>query len=162
MFGLSAVILRSSVPTGSPLHSRLFGFGQRDPTRGNMVDWWDEASGTNIREGRPILSPRYAAVHDQHMDELTRSPVDLPADFPNRLAATIANWKRKLLDLSRRNRALNFKPTKVSTIAIVDEQPAEVFRRMYLERVSRCGSGCSDPEAWLQPLTTTPIRPLRR
>ena len=59
------------------------------------------------------------------MDELTRSPVDLPADFPNRLAATIANWKRKLLDLSRRNRALNFKPTKVSTIAIVDEQPAE-------------------------------------
>ena len=70
------------------------------------------------------------------MDELTRSPVDLPADFPNRLAATIANWKRKLLDLSRRNRALNFKPTKVSTIAIVDEQPAEVFRRMYLEEIT--------------------------
>jgi very-short-patch-repair endonuclease len=41
-------------------------------------------------------------------------------------------WKRQLLDLSGRNRALNFKPTKVSTIAIVDEQPAEVFRYLYI------------------------------
>lgn len=60
----------------------------------------------------------------------------LPADFTHRLGASIANWKRKLLDLSRRNRALNFKPTKVSTIAIVDEQPAEVFRHIYLDEVT--------------------------
>lgn len=58
------------------------------------------------------------------------------ADFPQRLTATVANWKRKLLDLTRRNRALNFKPTKVSTIAIVDEQPAEVFRRLYLDEAT--------------------------
>src|SRR5918996_4344624 len=60
----------------------------------------------------------------------------LPSGFSQRLSASIANWKRKLLDLSRRNRALNFKPTKVSTIAIVDEQPAEVFRHIYLDEVT--------------------------
>jgi hypothetical protein len=51
---------------------------------------------------------------------------------------SIENWKRKLLDLTKRNRALNFKMNKVSTIAIVDEQPAEVFRHLYLrERAMR-------------------------
>ena len=50
-----------------------------------------------------------------------------------RVAATVANWKRKLLDVSKRNRALNFKPTKVSTVTITDELPAEVFRHLYLE-----------------------------
>jgi very-short-patch-repair endonuclease len=60
----------------------------------------------------------------------------LPADFPQRFSASVANWKRKLLDLSRRNRALNFKPNKVSTIAIVDEQPAEAFRHIYLDEAS--------------------------
>jgi very-short-patch-repair endonuclease/DNA polymerase III delta prime subunit len=50
-----------------------------------------------------------------------------------RVSATIGNWKRKLLDVSKRNRALSFKPTKVSTVAIVDEQPAEVFRHLYIQ-----------------------------
>src|SRR3712207_4074012 len=49
-----------------------------------------------------------------------------------RVAATIQNWKRKLLDVSKRNRALNFKPNKVTTLAIVDELPAEAFRQRYL------------------------------
>lgn len=57
----------------------------------------------------------------------------LPPDYSARLAASLGNWKRKLLDLSRRNRALNFKPAKISTVAIIDEQPAEVFRRLYLD-----------------------------
>jgi hypothetical protein len=38
-----------------------------------------------------------------------------------------------MVGLSGRNRALNFKPTKVSTITIVDEQPAEVFRYLYIQ-----------------------------
>jgi very-short-patch-repair endonuclease len=62
--------------------------------------------------------------------------IQLPSDFPERLAASISNWKRKLLDLSRRNRALNFRATKVSTVAIVDEQPAEVFRHLYLDEAT--------------------------
>lgn len=57
-------------------------------------------------------------------------------DLPRRIDASISNWKRKLLDLTRRNRALNFKPAKVSTIAIVDEQPAEVFRHLYLQEAT--------------------------
>lgn len=50
-----------------------------------------------------------------------------------RIAATINNWKRKLLDISKRNRALSFRPTKVTTVRIVDEQPAEVFRQLYIQ-----------------------------
>ena len=54
----------------------------------------------------------------------------VPVD--GRIAASIDAWKRKLLDLSKRNRALNFRATRVSTVAIVDEQPAEIFRALYL------------------------------
>lgn len=39
----------------------------------------------------------------------------------------IKRWKKKLIDLSKRNRLLNFKPTKVTTIRIVDEIPAEIY-----------------------------------
>ena len=46
----------------------------------------------------------------------------------DQVAANLDHWKRKLLDLTRRNRLLNFKPSKVSTIAVMDELPAEVFR----------------------------------
>jgi len=49
-----------------------------------------------------------------------------------RVAAFIDAWKRKLLDLSKRNRALNFRATRVSTVAIVDEHPAEIFRTLYI------------------------------
>src|SRR5688572_3267163 len=49
-----------------------------------------------------------------------------------RVAASIDAWKRKLLDLSKRNRALNFRATRVSTVSIVDEHPAEIFRTLYL------------------------------
>jgi len=50
----------------------------------------------------------------------------------SRISATADSWKRKLLDLTKRNRALNFRVNKVSTIAVVDEKPAEVFRHIYI------------------------------
>jgi len=50
----------------------------------------------------------------------------------DRVHAAIDNWKRKLLDLTKRNRALNFKVSKVSTVTIVDELAPEVFRHLYL------------------------------
>lgn len=78
-----------------------------------------------------------------------------------KVVATIGNWKRKLLDVSKRNRALNFKPTKVSTITIVDEPPAEVFRHLYLQDrqmrfqpAPRKEEDTSAPEA-----ATTPVLP---
>lgn len=57
---------------------------------------------------------------------------DNQLQLTERIAASTENWRRKLLDLSRRNRLLNFKPAKVSTVTIVDEQPAEVFRQLFL------------------------------
>jgi hypothetical protein len=50
-----------------------------------------------------------------------------------RIATTLDTWRRKLLDLGKRNRALNFRPARVSTVTIADEHPAEVFRRLYLD-----------------------------
>ncbi len=44
------------------------------------------------------------------------------------------HWKRRLIDLTKRNRLLNFKPTRVTTIRVVDERPAEAFRTLYLEQ----------------------------
>lgn len=57
-----------------------------------------------------------------------------PMPLERRLDAAIDQWKRKLLDLTKRNRALNFKPTKVATITITGEQPAEVFRHLYIRQ----------------------------
>ncbi|HEV2146608.1 MAG TPA: DUF4011 domain-containing protein, partial [Longimicrobiaceae bacterium] len=50
----------------------------------------------------------------------------------DRVAAAVESWKRKLLDLTKRNRALNFRTSRVTTVTVVDEQPAEVFRQLQL------------------------------
>jgi len=47
--------------------------------------------------------------------------------------AALKTWQLRLLDLTKRNRALNFKPTKVATVTVVDEQPIEVFRHICIE-----------------------------
>src|SRR5687767_6071795 len=49
-----------------------------------------------------------------------------------RLQSTIENWKRKLLDVSKRNRSLNFKPLRVSTISIIDASPSAVFSKLWI------------------------------
>ena len=72
-------------------------------------------------------------------------PVAAPVD--GRLVASIDAWKRKLLDLSKRNRALNFRATKVSTVAVVDEQPAEIFRLLYLAEREMRFKGAEPPPA---------------
>jgi very-short-patch-repair endonuclease/signal recognition particle GTPase len=66
---------------------------------------------------------------------------------PNeRLTATVNAWKSKLLDLSKRNRALNFKINKVSTITVIDELPTEVFRLLCKEKKSLKFSPTDAPE----------------
>ena len=66
-------------------------------------------------------------------EESKDAQVPLPAAEEARLAATIDNWKRRLLDVSKRNRALNFRPNKVTSITVTDEQPAEVFRQLFIQ-----------------------------
>ena len=46
----------------------------------------------------------------------------------------LANARRELLDLSGRNRLLNFRPTKRTTIPIVDEVPNHVWLRLVKEQ----------------------------
>jgi superfamily I DNA and/or RNA helicase/very-short-patch-repair endonuclease len=52
------------------------------------------------------------------------------------LEKKIEAWKNKLIDLSRRNRLLNFRTTKVTTLKIIDELPSEVFKSMVVENNS--------------------------
>src|SRR5215207_9369543 len=63
-----------------------------------------------------------------------------------RVAGAADVWKRKLLDLTKRNRALNFRPAKVSTVAILDEHPAEVFRRLYVREQPMRFKAAPEPE----------------
>jgi very-short-patch-repair endonuclease len=49
------------------------------------------------------------------------------------LHSTIENWKRKLLDVSKRNRSLNFKPLRISTVTIIDALPGTVFSKLWVD-----------------------------
>jgi hypothetical protein len=60
----------------------------------------------------------------------------------DRLTHRLENWKRQLIDLSRRNRLLNYKPTKASTVEVVDEVP------QLLKRLPGMDSGCLGGNAW--------------
>ena len=40
----------------------------------------------------------------------------------------ISVWKEKLIDLSKRNRLLNFKPLTSSTLQIINENPIEIYK----------------------------------
>ena len=84
--------------------------------------------------------------------EATATPEDA------RVAASLDHWKRKLLDVSKRNRALNFRPTKASTLAMVDEQPAEVFRTLCTDgKPMRFHAAAAPPTAPPAPESAPPI-----
>ncbi|MFC1628429.1 DUF3320 domain-containing protein [Gemmatimonadota bacterium] len=53
-----------------------------------------------------------------------------PADTTDRIAYRLENWKRSLIDLTRRNRLLNYRPTRASTVEIVDEVPQQILRQL--------------------------------
>ena len=44
--------------------------------------------------------------------------MDTNQNGEQRVEATIDSWKRKLLDMTKRNNALNFKTSKVSSVTI--------------------------------------------
>ncbi|HEY8226744.1 MAG TPA: DUF4011 domain-containing protein, partial [Pyrinomonadaceae bacterium] len=80
----------------------------------------------------------------------TNSDSSNSASDNDRVKTSIENWKRKLLDLTKRNRALNFKANKVSTITIVDERPAAVFRQLYLDERSMRFKAAPEPDVQAQ------------
>src|SRR5882724_5194735 len=88
---------------------------------------WEQ--GVAPRRERPAASRVHAAPRT-HM-----SPAN-ETDIPVQVAATVDAWKRKLLDLSRRNRALHSQSVRIATLTVIDERPGEVFRRLYLRELS--------------------------
>jgi very-short-patch-repair endonuclease/DNA polymerase III delta prime subunit len=75
------------------------------------------------------------------MVELNKTEV-----FNTKLAA----WKNKLIDLSRHNRLLNFRPTKASTIKITDEIPSEVFNSLVIQNKSFYFLPREEDDLWTQ------------
>jgi hypothetical protein len=63
-----------------------------------------------------------------------------------RLAATIEHWKRSLLDLTKRNRAIHFRLTRVSTLTLVDEDPAAVYHQLVHRRARLRFRAAPEPE----------------
>jgi very-short-patch-repair endonuclease len=63
-----------------------------------------------------------------------------------RVGASVESWKRRLIDLTKRNRALNFRVNKVSTVTVADEHPAEVFRQLYLRGQALKFKAAPEPE----------------
>jgi len=45
------------------------------------------------------------------------------------------HWKSKLIDLSKRNKMINFRPTKRTSIHIIDELPTEIFQKVIVHRI---------------------------
>ncbi|HEX8359871.1 MAG TPA: DUF4011 domain-containing protein, partial [Longimicrobium sp.] len=86
--------------------------------------------------------------------EPVAAPASDPAAPPDRVGAAVDSWKRKLIDLTMRNRALNFRMNKVSTVAVVDEHPAEAFRQLYLRGQALRFKAAPEPE--VMPTTQAP------
>jgi uncharacterized protein DUF4011 len=51
----------------------------------------------------------------------------------SKIDARIDEWKRKLIDLTRRNRLLFFTPTRSSTLKVIEPSPNEVFQRLVVD-----------------------------
>lgn len=55
---------------------------------------------------------------------------------PTVVGERIEEWKRKLVDLSRRNRLIHFRASRNTSVRIVDELPPETFRMTVQKRAS--------------------------
>ncbi len=90
--------------------------------------------GDSICQGVDILTNDRVitefACHDEDLVNSTSTIIEQDNKKRKNIDKRIGKWKEKLIDLSKRNRLLNFKQTKYSTLRIIDEQPPEVFRAL--------------------------------
>lgn len=86
----------------------------------------DAAPNTSV-DTTPIADRRTPARNESDSASNLKGPI------AERVRKALELWRTRLLDLSKRNRGLNFRVTKVSTVAVVDEQPAEVFRHLCID-----------------------------
>jgi len=77
-----------------------------------------------IRQFNFTTSEEDGPTSENHSSENT------PAQVDEVVVSAIAQWKTKLIDVSKRNRALNVKPTPVTTVRIIDEYPPQVFKQV--------------------------------
>ena len=110
-----AICLFLGVATLAAIGSLTAGIGEELSRRGQTILGGDveiaiaQRTATEAEETPVAIepTPRLPALDPEFL-----TPLDLPAeDTPE---GRLSKWKSKLLDLTLRNRLLNFKPTKVS------------------------------------------------
>ncbi|MDX2016059.1 MAG: DUF3320 domain-containing protein [Planctomycetota bacterium] len=80
---------------------------------------------TNPTPGASVVEqPVESAAPRERSGRTRRAGESLPADFPAEAGERLEVWKRKLLDLSLRNRLLNYKETKRSVPLLVPDAAA--------------------------------------
>jgi hypothetical protein len=50
--------------------------------------------------------------------------------MPKTVETKLDHWKTKLIDLSKRDKMISFRPAKRTSIHIIDELPAEIFKKV--------------------------------
>ena len=102
----------------------------------------NQQENTNSQENNTIYQDGYLSnipatpVFNQldiFNEDSSKPTLEKPNDkiSANGIEKRISIWKEKLIDLSKRNRLLNFKQTKGSTLKIIDEIPPEIFKSLY-------------------------------
>jgi len=121
---------------------------QREPMPTNLPNATEKKTAEeqkNSREGKPTAS----STPSKDISIVQAAPMPAPVSNPSqnaipaderKVSATafsdegldrkIARWKRELLDTGKRNRMINFRDTKRSTLRILEPEVTELFNRL--------------------------------
>lgn len=71
---------------------------------------------------------------------------DAPRPVDKRVQHRIQDWKRKLVDLSRRNRLIFFRPSRTSSLQVLEPPAHELFEHLAIRERAWCQSASkTDP-----------------
>jgi very-short-patch-repair endonuclease/DNA polymerase III delta prime subunit len=81
-----------------------------------------------------LSESRQVTLAAQESEQATFAPPEtIITTLRERFFAKLEDWARKVVDLSRRNPSIFFKPTKSSTLKVIEPSTAEIFRHLILD-----------------------------
>lgn len=96
-----------------------------------------QSPGTYNAQTVPPLSSAKIPMREEHtrpnaiVVPISRDSVKKPMDVSNpALAKKVEYWKKELLDTGKKNKMINYRETKRSTLRILDPSPTELFNRL--------------------------------
>ena len=84
-----------------------------------------------ISQGEQISNKsNFPKTIDQGEVSGTSSSIEQPSEYDTRLISKIEYWKAKLLDTGKRNRVINYKATKRSSLQIIEPEASLLFNKL--------------------------------